>query len=104
MAFVVMLLVWVVVKGKIGWVVVVLSIACVAVVVWVGGLVGLIVKEWGVVWGLDEDWMEFLAGVWLTGLGSVGFLMDHLLQSVLRRLLFSSVVIGSVKFIVHVCV
>ena len=51
----------------------------------------------GVVWGLGEDWMGLLAGVWLTGLSLLGFLMDHWLESVLCRLLFSSVVIGSVS-------
>ena len=50
-----------------------------------------------VVWALGEDWMEVLAGVWLTGLGLVGFLMDRWLESVLCHLLFSSVVIGSVS-------
>ena len=50
-----------------------------------------------VVWGLGEDWMGLLAGVWLTGLGLVGLLMDRLLELVLWRLLFSSVVIGSVS-------
>ena len=51
----------------------------------------------GVVWGLGEDWMGLLAGVWLTGLGLVGFLVDSLLGSVLCRLLFSSVVVGPVS-------
>ena len=47
----------------------------------------------GVVWSLGKDWMGLLVGVWLTELDLVGLSVE----SMLCRLLFSSVVIGSMS-------